>query len=71
MRKNNKKQMVLDKIAKNLNFYDRIIMKVFKRYTLKIYKLGLNDAFNWENQKYNKNNSCGCTTAVQPLKSKE
>lgn len=46
MRKYNKKQIVLDKIAKNLNFYDRIIMKVFKRYTLKIYKLGLNDAFN-------------------------
>lgn len=56
MRKNNKKQIVLDKIAKKLNFCDKIIMKVFKRYTFKrytfkIYKLGLNDAFNWENQK--------------------
>ena len=46
MRKNNKKQIVFNKIAKNLNFYDKIIMKTFK-----IYKLGLNDAFNWENQK--------------------
>ena len=51
MRKNNKKQIVLDKIAKKLNFCDKIIMKVFKRYTFKIYKLGLNDAFNCENQK--------------------
>lgn len=54
MRKNNKKQIVFNKIAKNLNFYDKIIMKVFKRYTFKIYKLGLNDAFNWENQKIRK-----------------
>ena len=51
MRKYNKKQIVLDKIAKKLNFCDKIIMKVFKRYTFKIYKLGLNDVFNWENQK--------------------
>ena len=51
MRKNNKKQIVFTNIAKNLNFYDQIIMTVVKRYTFKIYKLGLNDAFNWENQK--------------------
>lgn len=51
MRKNDKKQRILNKIGKNLNFCDKIIMKVFKRYTFKIYKLGLNDAFNWENQK--------------------
>nr|DAO96531.1 MAG TPA: hypothetical protein [Caudoviricetes sp.] len=51
MRKNNKKQIVFKKISKNLNFYDKFIMKVFKRYTFKIYKIGLKDAFNWENQK--------------------
>lgn len=51
MRKYNKKQIIFDKIGKNLNFCDKIIMKVLKAYTFKIYKIGLNDAFNWENQK--------------------
>lgn len=55
MRKYNKKQIIFDKIGENLNFCDKIIMKVLKTYTFKIYKIGLNDAFNWENQKYGKN----------------
>ena len=65
MRKNDKKQRILDKIENNLNFCDRIVMKVLNNYTIKIYRIGLNDAFNWENQKYKKNNLHGCTTAVQ------
>lgn len=52
MRKYEKKQIILNEIGKNLNFYDRIIMKVLKEYTFKIYKFGLSDAFKWENQKY-------------------
>ncbi len=71
MRKDYKKQRILNKIGKNLNSCDKIIMKVLNNYTIKIYRIGLNDAFNWENQKNNKNNSRGCITAVQPLKSKE
>ncbi len=71
MRKNNKKQRILNKIGKNLNFCDKIIMKVLNNYTIKIYRIGLNDAFNWENQKYEKNNSRGCTTAVQSFKSQK
>ena len=71
MRKYNKKQIIFDKIGENLNFCDKIIMKVLKTYTFKIYKIGLNDAFNWENQKYKKNNLQGCTTAVQLLKSQK
>lgn len=51
MRKNVKKQIILNKIGEKLNFCDKIIMKVLKNYTLKIYRIGLNDAFNWENQK--------------------
>ena len=51
MRKNTKKQIIFYKIGENLNFCDKIIMKVLKTYTFKIYKIGLNDAFNWENQK--------------------
>lgn len=47
----NKKTIILNKIGKNLNFYDRILMKIFKDYTLKVYRIGFNDEFNWENQK--------------------
>lgn len=47
----NKKTKILNKIGKNLNFYDRILMKIFKDYTLKVYRIGFNDEFNWENQK--------------------
>lgn len=56
MRKYNKKQIIFDKIGENLNFCDKIIMKILKKYTIKVYRIGLNDAFNWENQKYKKNN---------------
>lgn len=55
MRKNDKKQRILNKIENNLNFCDKIIMKVLKNYTIKVYRIGLNDAFNWENQKCRKN----------------
>lgn len=51
MRKNDKKQRILNKIENNLNFCDKIIMKVLKKYTIKVYRIGFNDAFNWENQK--------------------
>lgn len=55
MRKNVKTQIILNKIGENLNICDKIIIRVLKSYTFKIYKIGLNDAFNWENQKYGKN----------------
>lgn len=71
MRKNNKKQIILNKIGKKLDFCDKMIMKVLNTYTIKIYRIGLNDAFNCENQKFNKNNSRGCSTAVQLIKPKE
>ena len=61
MRKNDKNKQIIYKLMKELNICDII----------KIYRIGFNDAFNWENQKNNKNNSRGCITAVQPLKSKE
>lgn len=55
MRKNNKNKRILNNMVENLNFCDIIIMKVFQRYTCKVYRIGFNDAFNWENQKYGKN----------------
>ena len=71
MRKNDKNKQIIYKLMKELNICDIIIMKVLNNYTIKIYRIGFNDAFNWKNQKNNKNNSRGCITAVQPLKSKE
>lgn len=55
MRKSGKEQIILNKIWEKLNFCDKIIMKIFNDYTVKIYKIGFNDAFNWKNQKYGKN----------------
>lgn len=40
MRKNDKKQRILNKIGKNLNFCDKIIMKILKKYTIKVYRIG-------------------------------
>lgn len=54
MRKNENNKRILYKIEKNLNFCDIIIMKIFKRFTYKIYRIGFNDAFNWENQNMGK-----------------
>lgn len=50
----NKKTIILNKIGKNLNFYDRILVKILKNYTLKVYRMGLNDYFNWERKDYKK-----------------
>ena len=55
MRKYDKKQKILNEIGKNLNFCDTILMKVFRNYTIRIYRIGVNDAFYWDNKKYGKN----------------
>ena len=69
-----KKKFILQKIMKELSICDIIILKVFKNYTLKIYKIGLADAFNWENRKYKRKEeqiiSQGCNKAVLKNKKK-
>lgn len=35
----------------NFNFFDRILGKIFKRYTEKVYRLGIIENFNFENTK--------------------
>lgn len=35
----------------NLNIFDKILSKVFSRYTNKIYRLGVMEGFNWESEK--------------------
>ncbi len=32
-----------------INILDKILMCIFKKYTYKIYTLGVKDGFNWEN----------------------
>ena len=51
---NEKKQKILHIIGENLNFCDTILMRVFKNYTIRVYRIGLNDAFYWENQRVGK-----------------
>lgn len=54
MRKNDKNKQIICKLMKELNIYDIIIMIFFKKFTCKVYRKGINDAFYWENQKYGK-----------------
>lgn len=49
-----------------LNILDRILLHIFKRYSYKIYRCGIQDEFNWNN----KINSQGCNKAVPIFKTK-
>ena len=55
MRKVNKNNQILDELMKNLNICDIIIMKIFKKFSCKVYRLGIKDAFNLENEEMGKN----------------
>ena len=50
-----------------LNMLDKILSHLFKRYTYKIYRRGVQDEFNWNN----KTNTQGCTKAVPTFKIKK
>ncbi len=50
----------LIKNKKSLNFCDIILMHCFKRFTYKIYRLGIKDCFYWDNKVQ------GCNKAVTP-----
>ena len=41
-----KRDVVLDEIAKDLNWKEKIIMKMFTRYTYKVYNIGITFGFN-------------------------
>lgn len=56
-----KRYKLLNAISEKLDLFDVIIMLLFKKYTIKIYKIGLNDAFYWNNKK---EISEGCNKAV-------
>ncbi len=38
-----------------MNIFDKILFCIFKRYTIKIYKKGIIDSFNWSNNVDNVN----------------
>lgn len=54
MKTKNKNDKILHMLSKELSFCDIIIMKIFKGYTCKVYRIGLNHEYNWENQKMGK-----------------
>lgn len=45
------KNKILLEIKKNLNFYDKILLMLFKRYTYKILKQGIKMEYNWNSNK--------------------
>ena len=51
MRRNDKKQRILNNIGKDLSICDKIVMNILKNYTIKVYRIGLNDGFFWNNKK--------------------
>lgn len=46
----NKEKIILQTIMKDLNFYDTILLKMLKGYTIKIYTMGVCDEFNLEHK---------------------
>lgn len=41
----------MTKSLQSLNFFDRILSKVFYKYTEKIYRKGVKDGFNWREKR--------------------
>lgn len=51
MKKDNNYNKIMKNLRKNIKFCDIILMHCFKKYTLRVYRLGLQDGFNWNNNK--------------------
>ncbi len=45
------KQEILQELKKNLNFCDKILLMLFKRYTYKILQQGVKMEYNWNSNK--------------------
>jgi hypothetical protein len=43
---------ILIKLVQRMNMCDRIMLILFKRYTYKILKIGINIGFDWEDKEY-------------------
>lgn len=43
---------ILQKLMQEINIYDRILLILFKKYTYKVLKIGINIGFDWEDKEY-------------------
>lgn len=41
---------ISEKLMKKMKIYDRIMLVIFKKYTYKILKIGIEIGFNWEDK---------------------
>lgn len=41
---------ILQKLMQEINIYDRILLILFKKYTYKVLKIGINIGFEWEDK---------------------
>ena len=46
----NSELLILEELKKELNFKEKILLMIFKKNVLKIYKTGIIKGFNWENR---------------------
>lgn len=46
----NSEKLILEELKQELNFRERIILKVLKKYVLMIYNKGIIKGFNWEDR---------------------
>lgn len=44
------KNLIVEEICKNLKWYERAIVKLFKKLTYKVYRMGMISYFNYANK---------------------
>ena len=44
------KKKIIKEINQKLSLKDKIVSKIFKKHTYKIFKIGIEAGFNWENK---------------------
>lgn len=42
------KKAIFNKINNNLKLKEKIILHIFNKYSMKVYKMGFDDAYNWK-----------------------
>jgi len=52
MKRRIKYNIIMSKVQNSLKFQEKIILFLFKNYTYKIYQLGTQQGFNWNNMRY-------------------
>lgn len=60
---------IFEEIKTNLSFYDRILLILFKKYTYRILRKGIDIGFNWEDKDVNENEKK--STICQPKLNKK